>query len=376
MLAYLGMRDLAQAQSLDDLNLQIHGFATQSLIYTAANNWNTTNSSDGSPAWTEAVVNMTAQPTSRIRVGVQARYFLLGTLGNTITLDWAMADIKLNEHFGIRAGKVKTPTGLLNEAQDVDPAQLWILLPQSVYPIATRNATLSHNGGVVYGAASLGKKLGKLDYRGYGGQRQLASDDGDFQPLRDEGIAVSNGTTGPTFGVSGRWHPPLAGLMLGASEASEQATGALSTTYLSGTLQSAHFYHPYIFGQFERGKVMVAGEYSRVAARATLNFTGLPAIHTREDWREFYVMSSYKLSNKLAAGVYYSSNNDHAQVASAAKFQKDWALSARYDFDPFVYLKLEEHLMDGTMIGFSTLNNTGGLVPDTRMTMLKLGVSF
>ena len=44
------------------------------------NNWNSTNSSDGSAAWTEAVVNLTAQPEPKLRIGVQARYFLLGEL--------------------------------------------------------------------------------------------------------------------------------------------------------------------------------------------------------------------------------------------------------------------------------------------------------
>ncbi len=79
----------AMAQSLDDLNIQIHGYATQGFLYTTQNNIFTTESSNGSPAWTEAVVNVGAQPTPKLRVGVQARYFLLGNLGNAITLDWA-----------------------------------------------------------------------------------------------------------------------------------------------------------------------------------------------------------------------------------------------------------------------------------------------
>jgi hypothetical protein len=66
------------AQSMDDLNLQVHGYATQGFIYTTNNNWDTTNSTDGSSAWTEAVVNVTAQPQPKLRIGVQARYYLLG----------------------------------------------------------------------------------------------------------------------------------------------------------------------------------------------------------------------------------------------------------------------------------------------------------
>jgi hypothetical protein len=138
------------AQSLDDLNIQVHGFATQGFMYTTANNWNLAETSSGSAAWTEAVVNLTSQPQSRLRIGVQAHYFLLGQYGNQINFDWAQADYKVNDRFGFRVGKVKSPEGMLNEIQDIDSAYLWIVLPQSVYPIANRTTTLSHYGGVVY----------------------------------------------------------------------------------------------------------------------------------------------------------------------------------------------------------------------------------
>src|SRR5271157_1853772 len=82
----------ATAQSLDDLNIQIHGYATQGFLYTTQNNILTTNSSNGSPAWDEAVINITAQPEPKLRIGVQGRYWLLGNLSNAIALDWASAD--------------------------------------------------------------------------------------------------------------------------------------------------------------------------------------------------------------------------------------------------------------------------------------------
>jgi hypothetical protein len=88
------------AQSIEDLNIQIHGYATQGFVYSTQNNWNSMTSSNGSPAWTEAVVNVTTQPEPKLRVGVQARYFLLGNYGNAIALDWADADYKVNEKFG------------------------------------------------------------------------------------------------------------------------------------------------------------------------------------------------------------------------------------------------------------------------------------
>jgi hypothetical protein len=150
----------ASAQSLDDLNIQIHGYATQGFLYTTNNNILTTSSSNGSPEWTEAVLNVGAQPLPKLRIGVQARYFLLGNFGNAITLDWAAADYKANDKFGVRFGKVKVPSGLLNETQDIDPSYMWSLLPQGNYPISSRNSALADYGGVVYGTLALGPKLG------------------------------------------------------------------------------------------------------------------------------------------------------------------------------------------------------------------------
>ncbi|MGD0829658.1 MAG: hypothetical protein ABR907_01860 [Terracidiphilus sp.] len=57
------------------------------------------------------------------------------------------------------------------------------------------------------------------------------------------------------------------------------------------------------------------------------------------------------------------------------RYQKDWKVSARYYFNPYLYAKAEQHFMDGTEVGFSTSNNTA-LKPKTQMTILKIGVSF
>lgn len=366
----------ASAQTLDDLNIQIHGFATQSYIYSTQNNWNTTDSSNGSAAWTEAVVNVTAQPTRKLRIGAQARYFLLGTYGNQITLDWAQGDYKVNERFGIRVGKVKTPSGMFNESQDIDPAQLWVLLPQSVYPISSRNSILAHYGAVAYGRVPLGQPFGSLDYRAFGGQIVLAGDDGYFQSLRDHGLALPNGVTGPMFGGTLIWNAPIPGLILGISELSEKSSGKITAGSLQGRFDALGIQPSYFFGKYERGKAMVAGEYNRVALRTSMQFPGMPAIVIPIDQRSFYVMGSYKLSEKLTGGLYYSSAFNLQAPLGPARYQKDWAITARWDFNPYLYAKVEEHVMDGTWIGYSTMDNTGGLKPDTKMTFIKVGVSF
>ncbi len=122
-------------------------------------------------------------------------------------------------------------------------------------------------------------------------------------------------------------------------------------------------------------KLMVGGEYTRQALQKTTAFMGGPTIFIPKDQRAWYMMASYKIMQKLTAGIYYSDSLDRQLPISAARYQKDWALSARYDVNTFLYLKAEQHWVDGTELGYSTSDNTA-LKPDTRMTIFKIGVSF
>jgi hypothetical protein len=369
----------AGAQSLDDLNIQIHGYATQGFLYTTQNNILTTSSSNGSPAWTEAVVNVGAQPIPKLRIGVQARYFLLGNFGNAITLDWAAADYKADDRFGARFGKVKTPSGLLNEIQDIDPSYMWSLLPQSIYPISSRNSELAHYGGVVYGTLKLGESMGKLEYRGWGGERKLASDDGYFINQQESGLILPNGIGGAILGAALHWRTPLNGLMIGASDGKEfrwsdpltAGNGALTGSETINPLNT-----PSYFIRYEKDKVMVAGEYSRLEGSLDIDFTGLPGEAERFDFGEWYGMASYKLTSKLTGGVYDSQSVNHQALLGPARYSKDWAISGRYDFNQYLYAKAEQHIIDGTSVGYDTTLNPNGLKPNTKLTVFKIGVSF
>jgi hypothetical protein len=389
----------ASAQSLDDLNIQIHGYATQGFVYTTQNNWNTTISSNGSPSWTEAVINLTAQPESKLRIGVQGRYFLLGRLGNQIILDWANADYKVNDKLGVRFGKVKTPSGLFNETQDIDPSYMWALLPQGIYPLASRNSILAHYGGVVYGTLKLGPNLGKLEYRGFGGEREIGSDDGYFVNQNEEGVTLTNGLAGALDGGTLRWRTPVSGLMLGASDMRDTQWNAVlsyanSITVsgvgtFSGPFNGTYIIHPmnipFYFASYEKGKFAAAGEYARLHYLVNLDIVvpalisyGYPYVQSnlRGDQRSWYGMASYKAASKLTAGLYHSQSFNRQASLGPSRYQKDWALSGRYDISNYLYLKAEQHFTDGTEIGYDITANSGGLKPNTRMTILKLGVTF
>jgi hypothetical protein len=366
------------AQSLDDLNIQFHGYATQAFLKTSQNNILTTNSSGGSAAWTEAVVNVTSTPTSQLRVAIQGRYSLIGSVGNNITLDYALADYKVNERAGIRFGKVKVPNALFNETQDIDPSYMWSLLPQSVYPLLSRNSSLSLFGGVGYGSVPMLDKLGKLEYRIFGGVTELASDDGYFIPFQPSGITVPNGFSVTNFGGALRWRTPLKGLLVGASDKRQSATtnAVLLGGALPGTDTEKPFNWPDFFAQYEHARFMFAGEYARIDPPVIVSFVHGPTFPIPVDTRGWYGMATYKVTDKLSVGLYDSQFFNRGTPLGPARFSKDWAISARYDFSQYLYAKAEQHFIDGTAVGYSGANNLNGLQPDTNLTLLKLGVSF
>lgn len=372
----LGAAQGASAQSLDDLNIQIHGYATQGFLYTTQNNYLTTTSSNGSPDWSEAVVNVGATPMPKLRFSVQVRYELLGNVSNDITIDYAAADYKVNDKIGVRFGKVKIPSGLFNETQDIDPSYQWALLPQSVYPITSRNGQLSEYGGVAYGTLDL-EKLGKVEYKGWGGETVIAANDGYLLSFRESGINMPNGLTGVGIGTALHWKTPLPGLMVGASMVKRYVEeGQATLASYTGNATINEFHQPDYFARYEKGKWMVATEYSRVPVSAVIQFVEGPTIPVRYDRRLQYAMATYKVTSKFSAGIYNSEYVNHAAPLGPARYSKDWALSGRYDFNQFLYAKVEQHWIDGTAVGYDTTLNPNGIKPDTRLTVLKAGISF
>lgn len=365
-------------QSLDDLNIQIHGYATQGFLYTTNNNIFTATTSNGSPAWTEAVVNVSALPIPKLRIAVQARYFLLGNFGDEIILDWAAADYKVDDRFGVRFGKVKTPWGLFNEIQDIDPSYIWALLPQSVYPIVSRNSFLTHYGGVVYGTFKLSPKLGKIEYRGWAGEGIYGSNDGLFVNQVESGINLPNdGIKGTLLGVAIHWRTPLPGLMVGASDLKDNQWSAVATQGgLNGTMTLAANSQPNYFAIYDKEKITVAYEYERNWNNELLQFPGQANTTIRGDDRNWYAMASYKLTGKLTAGVYDSQDTDHQAPLGPSRYQKDWAICARYDFNQYLYAKVQEDFINGTTQDYDMTLNPNGLATKTKLTALKIGVSF
>jgi hypothetical protein len=358
----------------DLAGIEIHGFATQGFLFSAHNNYLSMQSSSGSLQWTDGAVSVTDSLTDNLRVGIQLHMYQLGQLGGpNIQVDWASGDYRVNDYLGFRAGKVKTPLGLFNDSQDVDAVFLWILLPQGAYPIDNKSFFLAHLGGEVYGDLALGSRAGKLRYRGYAGYNALDLNGGYVQQLADAGLEFVAAPGGKTYGGDVRWESPLRGLTLGYSASLHAVEG---TAPGGGSIQVFPYLTNAEYAEFQKGKFYVAGEYRRTPVNPILTI-GRAAIPFPLDQRAWFAMGSYRLLKKFQVGSYYSCYvNKGMDTSQPANYSKDWVVSGRYDFNSYLYGKLEGHFLRGTGLGYYASTNPNGLKSNSNMLAAKIGFTF
>jgi hypothetical protein len=357
----------------DLAGIEVHGFVTQGFLFSSHNNYLSMKSSDGSVQWTDGAVSVSDSLTDKLRVGIQLHMYQLGDLGSAnVQIDWASGDYRVNDYFGIRAGKVKTALGLFNDSQDVDAVFLWILLPQSIYQIDNKSFFLAHVGGEVYGGLPLGRRIGKLQYRGYAGQANLDLNGGYVKLAADAGVAFETAPGGKIYGGDLRWETPLGGLTLGTSARVQalDGTSPVGSVHVPATFISTEY------AQFKKGKFYFAGEYRRFPLN-TLVTIGPAVIPVPEDQRAWFAMGSYRLTEKVHLGTYYSHYvNKSLDTALPANYSKDWVASGRYDFNEYFYGKIEGHFLHGTGLGYYNSTNPNGLKPNSNMLAAKIGFSF
>ena len=288
--------------SQDLENLQIHGFATQGFLFSSNNNYLTMKSSSGSLQWTEGAISVTDAVTDKLRVGIQLHMYQMGNFGGpNVVVDWASGDYKVNDHFGIRAGKIKTPLGLFNDSQDVDSLYLWTLLPQSMYPVDNRDFNLSEMGGEIYGGLGLGKRSGSLRYSVHGGDNSLDANGGYVQQLAQVGLSFPSPPSGRTFGADVQWATPWRELTVGSSALSDGLDGK---AWKEQCTCLPPIPLPITPGG-TKGGCTSRREYWRTPLNIRLTL-GTVEIPYPVDQRSWYPMASFQVIKKLQVGSYYS----------------------------------------------------------------------
>ena len=319
--------------------IDIHGFVSQGAIKSTHYNY-LAKSERGSLDFTEVGLNFTAQPTDNLRLGVQLFARRLGTTGNfSAKTDWFYFDYRWRDWLGLRGGRVKLPFGLYNEINDVDSARTAILLPQSIYPLSSRDFLLAQSGGEIYGYVRLGVG-GALDYRLYGGAIEI-----DLPASTGSPVQITNIETPYVVGGRLLWETPLEGLRVGSS------MQALQLNFdVTAMMMPASYEIPAVLwvasAEYAAHDFLLATEYGRWRSRVRSDNDILKAATPDVTSERFYVLASYRFARWFESSTYYSlliPNVDHPDGVAAN--QHDWAVTFRFDINDHWLVKLEEHYM-------------------------------
>jgi hypothetical protein len=376
----------AVAQSsfkVGEKEVQVHGSIQQGFVFSSGNNFLTMNTRDGSGAMTDGAFNLGSQLTPKLRVGAQIYSRNIGDLGNgQLQIDWAFADYKVNSTFGVRAGKVKTALGLYNDTQDMEFLHTWALLPQGVYPLDLRSVTIAHVGADAYGRLPL-HKAGSLQYTIYGGIIQDDANGGYRYGIEDQGMRFTSDISSRGIGFDTRWTAPIEGLTAGYSLL--QAKNAVDVTIptlpfpLAVDIPVAR--RQAVFGEYQHDRVRFAAEWRQESMEQRLT----PAIapDTTITTRGWFTSGSYRLNDRFEAGAYHSRHVPDVSLSSddASNHIRDNAVTGRVDLTSFWHVKVEGHFIHGNgnlsyARGFYLRSNPTGFQPETRMLVVRTGVTF
>jgi hypothetical protein len=323
-----------------DKAVEVHGFVSPGFIVTTGNNY-LAKSKRGSFEFTEVGLNFTVPITDKLRSGVQLFARDLGTTGNySPKADWFYLDYRFDDWFGIRAGRVKIPFGLYNDTVDIDAARVPILLPQSIYSITSRDFLLAQTGGEVYGRVRT-KSLGALEYRIYGGTIFLET---------QSAVAIQVNEIDIPYVVGQRlmWETPLEGLRVGGSLQALKLDLAVTLPKIGPLAASIPATLWVGSAEYALHDWLFAAEYSRWITRLdSSDHTVIPAARAISE--RGYVMTSYRLTNWLHPGAYYSVLYPNVDDRSGKEaMQHDIAGTFRFDINRNWLVKVEGHFMSGT----------------------------
>jgi len=369
--------------------VQIHGFFSQGYAVSDQNNYLTMNTSKGTAQMTDGGVNLTWKINHKLRVGAQAYSRYIGEFGKgRVTLDWAVVDYRLKDWLGFRAGKVKTPLGLFNDAQDQEFLYTWALLPQAVYPLDLRDMTIAHVGGGIYGAIGM-KRAGSLSYQVYAGSMPSDPRSGYVYGIEDSGFRNVR-DSGRGTGYDLRWDTPLTGLSLGVSGMFQQRdlAGRLAAAPIAVSAKNYMNRRTAVYGQFSRGRWRFDGEWRHL--KGLTRIYGLPPARSRagQDTTGWFLALSCRISKRVEVGT-YRSQYDYTPLFTppvlltgpGANHIYDTTATVRFDLARFWNFKIEGHFMDGfgnllSFRGFYPRSHPQGLRPTTNLLVLRTGFTF
>ena len=341
--------------------LTFHGFASQGFLASTKYNYLDKDTKNGSFRFTEAGLNAAVDPFPRTHIAAQAFLFDVGDIGKyEPMLDFASVEYTFNDYIGVRGGRIRRPEGIYNQVIDVDLSRTSILLPQGIYDARWRDFYADLDGGEIFGTLPM-SKAGSLSYEIYYGITRPSNEGGIAELLHNKlppGSSVAINQP-PTVGGQLWWNTPLDGLRAGAGglhvEDSEFTLGINlpPPPFGPGKITSISK------SKIDTGIISLDYEWNHWTFQAEYLRTWMSPGAIYDTW---YASVDYRFNKWFQAGTYYteyypnSFDRDGKDLpAHSDGYQKDIALSLRFDLTSWWIFKLEGHYIRGTAL----LNDNG-----------------
>jgi len=344
--------------------VDIHGFISQGYIYSDEYNYLVNTSNDGSFEYNEIGINFSKKLSDRLHLGLQLFSRDLGDISNNkVTLDWAYGDYRWKDWLGIRAGRLKLPVGLYNDIRDMDMLRTNIVMPQGIYRDLLRETSNAANGGGLYGNIYLGP-VGSLNYQFVGGALFADSENGQekYTNYLGRGLATQNGENEFDNVYSGSvfWDTPLNGLLLGYSGYTGKLRSPIAISDnvpgLGGTSTVADYewFVHIVSAEYTWADLVLSFEYYLIDRDLKSTVISSDAIGL-----SYYFAASYQFNEWFTLGAYYSTYFPDKDDKDGEKlvaydlpdhnaWEKDVAVTLRFDLSEYWVFKIEGHAMDGT----------------------------
>jgi hypothetical protein len=354
-----------------DERLQLHGFLTQTLVHTDANNFGG-NSEDGVGVdMRELGVNISFRPDSDWLLSAQGLARWAGEMDEgEPRVDYAFVERSLYADEGHRVslslGKVKNPYGFFNATRDVAHTRPGVILPQSIYMERMRNFFMAAPGGSIRGEHE-GDRLG-FNWQLSGVRMEADEDEHNylFIPLPGNPAKAPGNFKGRSSWLAqamldvdgGRWR---LGLSLGNVAMDYEPAGVFPQDFPGGTVRLI----PVTFSlQRNFETLTLTAEYSR----ADMDNESLNVAQISEGW---YAQATWRFCPDWqiwlrSEAIYFDKSNHSGSRYFSLGLEpylghsKAWVIGVRHDFTSQLALSAEFHRVDGVGM-LSPADNPGAI---------------
>lgn len=386
--------------AMDLGGVEIHGFISQGFIQTTKENtFPVSNSGQGSFNFNDFGINFSKELGEGLHVGMQLFAFDRGTYGkDKVTLDWAYGDYRLNDWLGFRAGKVKIPLGLYNEARDNDALRTFIFLPQQAYFDYERDSLVAILGGSVYGSVPLGS-AGTINYQIEVGAVPAVADGGfateigSMMSTTSASLQITDISSKTSVAHSLEWRTPVPGLRTLFTGLHTTLSGkGVATAEDDGRTVDADWkydsLHRYMFSlEYTYKDLVLSSEYELDDYTLRVNYADpqLQPFNSKQATDAWSIMATYRFNDWFEVGSFYHevyADRHHRDGSTFANFGlfapynmwwKDAALTLRFDPIRNVVVKIEGHKINGT---YEIIENFDGAKKDWYLFATKATFTF